>query len=119
MRIKKEFIVLAIIVFYSLSFGCLFHKITGLYCPGCGITRLLLAILKFDFYQAFRFNPLVFILLIVYLLYEVINLILKLLKRNKIKVNKYVLYFILIIIVAFGIMRNFPAFYYLKPTLIS
>ena len=41
---------------------CYIHEITGLYCPGCGVTRMLLSILKLDFYQAFRYNPFLFIL---------------------------------------------------------
>ena len=55
---------------------CIFRKITHLYCPGCGITRMLAAILTGDFYQALRYNPLICILLplaIVYLVDYLIN----------------------------------------------
>lgn len=39
---------------------CLFKTITGWMCPGCGMTRALLAIGRFDFSAALHFNPLSF-----------------------------------------------------------
>jgi hypothetical protein len=37
---------------------CLFYELTGLYCPGCGSGRALLALLQGRFYAAFRYHPL-------------------------------------------------------------
>lgn len=37
--------------------GCLFHRLTGMSCPGCGMTRATHAALHGDWLQAFRFNP--------------------------------------------------------------
>ena len=54
---------------------CIFHKFTGLYCPGCGITRMIFSIFELNFYQAFRYNPLIFIFfpfLILYCIYEIV-----------------------------------------------
>lgn len=42
---------------------CLFHKLTGLYCPGCGVTRMCLALLALDFPAAWRANSGLFLLL--------------------------------------------------------
>ncbi len=45
--------------FCSLTgFGvpCLFHLFTGLNCPGCGVSRMLLSLLRLDFAAAFRYN---------------------------------------------------------------
>ena len=38
--------------------GCPFHALTGLYCPGCGTTRALHALLHFDWPTAVTMNPL-------------------------------------------------------------
>ncbi len=43
--------------------GCLFHHLTGLNCPGCGMTRAAHATLHGRFGEAFRFNPLGMVLL--------------------------------------------------------
>ena len=37
--------------------GCMFHRLTGMYCPGCGMTRATYAALHGHFATAFRFNP--------------------------------------------------------------
>lgn len=35
---------------------CLFHKLTGLRCPGCGNTRAVLSLLQLNFSEMFRYN---------------------------------------------------------------
>ena len=42
----------------SLLPPCPFHAMTGLFCPGCGATRALHALLHFDLPQALAMNPL-------------------------------------------------------------
>jgi hypothetical protein len=42
---------------------CLFHEFTGLYCPGCGITRALHALVHFDLQRALAMNPLMVVAL--------------------------------------------------------
>ena len=41
---------------------CLFHELTGLYCPGCGSGRAALALLHGHLWEALRHNPLLFLL---------------------------------------------------------
>lgn len=103
---------------FNFSVPCIFHKITGLYCPGCGITRMLFSIIRLDFYQAFRYNPLVFIMLLLYILYKFLSSVVELCFKRKIKIPKHIYYIILIIVILFGIVRNLPVpvFEYLKPT---
>lgn len=42
---------------------CLFHALTGLQCPGCGVTRMGTCLLQGDIFGAFFQNPVVFVLL--------------------------------------------------------
>lgn len=35
---------------------CPFHLLTGLNCPGCGVSRMLLSLLRLDLPAAFRYN---------------------------------------------------------------
>jgi Protein of unknown function (DUF2752) len=46
---------------------CVFRMVTGLLCPGCGITRALHHLLHGRFEQAMQLNPLLFLLLFVML----------------------------------------------------
>ena len=39
---------------------CLFHEVTGLQCPGCGVTRMIRAICALDFRAAARANAFLF-----------------------------------------------------------
>ena len=41
------------------SFPCLFHKWTGYYCPGCGGTRAVKALLRGHIGQSFLYHPVV------------------------------------------------------------
>ena len=36
--------------------ACLFRRLTGLYCPGCGNTRSVLALLHGDIFTSLRYN---------------------------------------------------------------
>lgn len=102
---------------------CVFHKITGLYCPGCGITRCLNALLHLEFYQAFRYNALVVILLPFIIFYVILLLYNKVKKRSdnnfvQKEVPNYIWYIILIITLLFGVLRNISYFEWLAPTII-
>lgn len=100
---------------YNIYIPCLFNKITGLYCPGCGITRMIIAIKNMNFYQAFRYNPLMFILMPFFIIYY-ITYYTYWIKNKRLKINNKIWYTLLIIIVLYGIIRNLPAFKYLIPT---
>ena len=45
----------------GIGIPCIFRKITGWYCPGCGITTLILCISEQDFVGAFWANPFLFV----------------------------------------------------------
>lgn len=122
----KKILYLLIIIFIAflyyfkiIDIPCLFLKITHFYCPGCGITRAIRSLLSLNFYQAFRYNNLIIILIPVLLIYyfEAIcnKFKIKNLNISKYMKNKFWLS-ILIIIIFYGIIRNIPLFNYLLPT---
>ena len=98
---------------FSIGIPCIFYEITGLYCPGCGVTKLTFSLLELDFYQAFRANPLIFILLILAIIYCFIKLILNKLFKINITIPNYVYYILLVITILFGVLRNIPGFEFL------
>lgn len=126
-KIKKNIIMLAFvltagIIYYFLynigvSIPCIFHSITGFYCPGCGVTRMCVNIIKLDFYNAFRSNPAVFCIIPI-LVAIFIRKGIYMLKYGEYKKEKWIniIEIILIaIMIIFGILRNIPAFYFLRP----
>ncbi len=105
---------------YKYGFGipCVFHKITGYYCPGCGITRLLFSLVKLDFYEAFKYNQLVFILLPFFIFLVIYKGYLYLTNKKDELLKKIpnVIWIILaIIVIAFGVVRNIDFFDFLRP----
>lgn len=51
------------IVLLSFFYRCPFYAFFGIPCPGCGMTRAFLSLLRFDFVGAWGWNPMVFPLL--------------------------------------------------------
>lgn len=54
---------------YLFEITCFFKWIFGICCPGCGITRAYISLLRLDFAAAFRFNPMFWSVPILVLLY--------------------------------------------------
>lgn len=57
-------------IFCSLThwgLPCPFHLVTGLNCPGCGVSRMLLSLLRLDLPAAFGYNAALLCLLPVFL----------------------------------------------------
>lgn len=52
---------LTIYLLPSDSYHCFMHDVLRLYCPLCGGTRAFLAVLRFDFLSALRYNAAVFL----------------------------------------------------------
>lgn len=49
-------LLLAFLVYQGLSIPCIFRKLTGLQCPGCGNTRATMALLRLEFGAVLRYN---------------------------------------------------------------
>ena len=48
----------------GLAIPCLFRKVTGLLCPGCGVTGMCVALLHLNWKGAFSCHPVLFVLLL-------------------------------------------------------
>lgn len=77
---------------------------------------MLLSILNFDFYQAFRYNPLLFIFIIILSIYIIISIFIYIKKKVIYIPSTKLLIFILIILIGYMILRNISYFSYLIPT---
>ena len=93
---------------------CVFYELTGLYCAGCGSGRCFLAIMRLEFYAAFRYQPLLFVSL-PFLAYYIAKLYLgfvfgkDVLPFPEIK-SKWVGIAIVAVIIAYWVLRNIPVF---------
>ena len=88
---------------------CVFHDITGLKCPGCGMTHAMTALLNLDFnafIQANLFAPLI----IIFFITAFASTSLKYIKTGIYRLsalNSFVEISFLVLFIAWGIARNF------------
>lgn len=61
------YFVITYTVMHYMDITCVFLKIFGIPCPGCGMTHALLSLLKLDFYGAAKYNILIFFMPYVFL----------------------------------------------------
>ena len=106
------------ITIFNIPYPCIFNKLTNLYCPGCGNTRMIQSILEGKFYQAWRYNPLCFILIFPSCILGIDYIIKTIQKKDSIlyKIPNKVWIILTIIVIIYGIIRNIPGFEYLRPT---
>ncbi len=95
---------------------CLFHKLTGLNCPGCGGTRAAYQLLHGHLLLALRDNAL-FILALVALMMRGIWFVARKIRHQPatLAVPPKALWALLVITVTFSVVRNLPAFSFLSP----
>ena len=87
---------------------CIFHELTGFYCPGCGGQRSLHSLLNGNFLKAIDYN-LLFILLLPFILYFMFVFITgKKYSASSFIYKPYFSLMIAIAVVAFWILRNIP-----------
>jgi len=115
--VSGSLIVFVLPEFASLPAGCIFNKITGFYCAGCGISRGVHSLLRGDFYKAADQN----LLLVTAFPLSVIWLTSRFLKlkysENMKKYDTAVIIFFIIIVLLFMVLRNIqlPYFNFLRP----
>lgn len=95
---------------------CVFHRLTGLNCPGCGATRAVYALLHGRWSVALRDNAL-FVLTGAALAFRLAWLGVQQHRHQRVMslIPTWSLLPWLVIAVIFGVLRNFPAFAFLSP----
>ena len=117
-RLRKTLIKYSVILgigllylIFVLSTGiripCLFYELTGLKCPGCGVTRMLVSIARLDFAAALHYNPFLFVtgpIIVAYLAAAETKYVL----HGNRSMGKWqlLLWAELILLLAYGILRN-------------
>jgi hypothetical protein len=95
----------------SLFPSCPFHALTGWYCPGCGITRALHALVHFDVTRALAMNALVVLGLPLLAVMALQGLTQRaLLPRVAFDGRAWI-----VVLLVFGVVRNLPGFAWLAP----
>ena len=97
---------------------CLFYRLTGLYCPGCGSGRAVSAVLHGQFLKALACNPLLFLLgipALVVFFHEYLRLIVPGWGLKPVAVSQRVATGCVVLVLLFWIVRNIPAFGFLAP----
>ncbi len=98
-----------------IPFGppCIFYKLSGLYCPGCGTGRAAMALAHGSISEAFGYNPLMLCLL-PFVAYYLLKLYIAFVFGKDIlpffKLSASAGIAVLVSIVLFGILRNIPVF---------
>lgn len=108
-------LILASMYLLGVRVPCMFYRVTGYLCPGCGITRMCLAMLRFDFVTAFRNNPFCFVLSFPFGGYFIYYLYMSIKEREYKIIPKSIIYLLLVITIVFWITRNLSGFEYLRP----
>ncbi|MBQ8892456.1 MAG: DUF2752 domain-containing protein [Bacilli bacterium] len=107
-----------IILVLIFEFPCPWKSNFNIDCAGCGATRMFKSLLNLEIYQAFRFNPFLFCLLIFALFYLIYIFICKVRKKAYYKIKDRDLLILLILVILFTILRNIPGLEFLKPTVV-
>ena len=96
----------------GIGIPCPIHELTGIFCPSCGSTRMIFSILELKLVKAFWYNPYLFVLIILFIIYLILKIVFKL----KISINNKYFYILFIIsLIGWTIIRNIPYFDFFRP----
>lgn len=79
-NMKIAILVIALYLWINRTFfpvSCIWVAITGFPCPGCGLTRAGMALLKGNFKEAFQIHPFIYIIVAMALVFCIYRYILK------------------------------------------
>ncbi len=92
----------------GVAVPCVFYQITGYRCPGCGVTRMCLWILKGNIPEAVKCNPALF-----FCSFPLVGIFIdgacRYIKTGKKRLQKWqevLLYIIVVILLVHGVLRN-------------
>ena len=87
---------------------CVFHLVTGLSCPGCGVSRMFLALLRLDFAAAWQANPAILALLPLGLAVfaDISVRYVRTGRRAPGKLSNAAIVFMIAVLLVFGVARN-------------
>ena len=88
---------------------CIWDRYFGIYCPGCGGTRAIEALLKGDFIACFKYHPIVGYSVLLYLIYMIRQAayLLSGKRLKRVRFHSWYLYGALIIILSNCLIRNY------------
>ena len=95
-----------------LGFGipCPLYSLTGLQCPGCGVSRMAISLLKLDFQAAWDYNPAIMALL-PWMAAVAADYIRGYIQTGTHRLRNWAdvsLYIMIAILLLFGVARNLP-----------
>lgn len=94
----------------GIGLVCPLYFLTGLKCPGCGVTHMCLALLRLDFPAAFAANPVLLllspVLAAIFVTYSATYI--RTGHRQMYRWQNVVLWSCITILVLYGIIRNVP-----------
>lgn len=96
--------------FTGLALPCPIRAVTGLLCPGCGVTRMCLALLRGDWGAAWEANPVLLILLPVLGLLAV-RMTLRYVREGRLAGSRWenaLCWALVALLIAWGVVRNLP-----------
>ena len=96
--------------FTGIGIPCVFYEITGLKCPGCGISRMSISLISLDINSAFHQNPFLLITGPFIIIYLAVSEVKYVISGNR-RMGKWEIFIWieLILALAYGILRNiFP-----------
>ena len=118
-RFKRILLYSVIILLLGLLYGtfvkhtgiaipCVFYLLTGYKCPGCGITRMCMALIRLDISGAFWSHPMLFVQLPFLLLIVVRNMVtyVKYGICRLTRLENIVIYICIGLLVGFAVLRN-------------
>lgn len=102
--------ILYLLIVYKTGYGipCFFRLFTGLYCPGCGITHMFLALFCLDIQTAWSSHPILLLMLPVLCGLLIKNLMCYVWNGSKriSRLDAAILYICAVLLVAYAVYHN-------------